>query len=77
MFGHIGIRGGLYTIPAHFSTLAVNARNPEEILRLQAGAADQRAVHVGQRQEFLGVRGLDRAAVENADLLAGSTVSIP
>src|SRR5690348_9235225 len=66
---HIGIRGGLYTIMRRFSTpegLAVNCRNPKEIGRFQAGAADQGAVHVGDGQEFFGVGRLHRAAVEDA-----------
>ena len=45
-------------------------RNRQEIRRLQAGAADQRAVDVGDRHQLRGIRGLYRAAIENADLAA-------
>jgi hypothetical protein len=41
-----------------------------ERLGLERGAADERAVDVGQREQLLGVLGLDAAAVEDADLLA-------
>jgi hypothetical protein len=48
--GHIGSRGGLYTTAASISTpLAVNCGNAKEILGLEAGAADQRAVDLGDR----------------------------
>ena len=43
-------------------------RNRQKIRRLQAGAADQRAVDVGDRHQFRRVGGLHRAAVENPDL---------
>ena len=37
----------------------------KEIRRLQAGAADQRAVDIGNRHQFRRVRGFDRAAIED------------
>src|SRR5260221_5063470 len=47
------------------------AGNRQKLLRLEAGAADQGAIHVGYRHQFLGVRRLHRAPVENADPLPG------
>ena len=41
---------------------------------VEAGAADERAVDVGQRQQLLGVLGLQRAAVEDPHRLAGVLV---
>ena len=46
----------------------------QEIVGLQAGAADQRAIDVGDRENLRRVRGLDRAAVEDADLVAGFAI---
>src|SRR4051812_29322692 len=43
-----------------------------EIGGLEAGAADEGAVDVGHRQQFLGVVGLDRAAVEDAHRIGES-----
>ena len=43
-------------------------RDRQEIRRLQAGAADQRAVDVGDRHQFRRVRGFDRTAIEDPDL---------
>src|SRR5689334_10027489 len=40
-----------------------------EVLGVEAGAADQGAVDVGQREQLGGIGGLDRAAVEDADLV--------
>ena len=36
--------------------LAIDARNRQELVGLEARAADQRAVDIGDRQEFAGVR---------------------
>ena len=58
------------------ASVAQNVRRPstrrdrQEIRRFQAGAADQRAVDVGDRHQFLRVRGFYRAAIEDADLAA-------
>src|SRR5262249_56804822 len=46
-----------------------------EVLSLEAGAADQGAVHVGHREEFAGIRGFHRAAVKDADVLPGLSVT--
>ena len=51
-------------------------RDRQEIGRFQAGAADQGAVDVGDRHQFGGIRGLDRAAIENADLAALALKSV-
>src|SRR3569833_2092550 len=71
---NIGIRRRLYTIAGTISTrgtagrrfprLAVNPGDSEEIRRLQAGAADQGAVDVGNSEQLTCVGGLHRAAVE-------------
>ena len=42
-------------------------RDRKEIGRFQAGAADQRAIDVGDRHQFPRVRGFYRAAIENTD----------
>ena len=43
----------------------------QEVFGLQAGAADQRAAHLGQGQQAGGVAGLYRAAIENFAARAG------
>ena len=48
---------------------AAAATIARERLRLQRGAADERAVDVGQREQLGGVVGLDRAAVEDPHAL--------
>src|SRR4051812_39232702 len=40
-----------------------------EVVRVERGAADEGAVDVGQREQLLGVAGLDRAAIEDPDLI--------
>ena len=45
-----------------------------ERVRVEAGPADERPVDVGQRQQLLGVLGLERAAVEDPHGLAGLLV---
>ena len=45
----------------------MEAADPDELVRRQAGAADQRAVDVGLRHDPGDVAGLDRAAVQDAD----------
>src|SRR5579884_440107 len=45
--------------------------DPHEVLRVQGGAADQRAVDVRLGHDPRGVRALDRAAVQDAHLLRG------
>src|SRR5262249_58047660 len=47
------------------ASLAVHAGDGQEFVGLEAGPAHQRTVDVGHAQELLGIRGLDRAAVEN------------
>ena len=47
-----------------------------EIRGLQAGAADQRAIDVGNRENLAGVRGFDRAAVEDSDMRARIAVAL-
>src|SRR5579871_2060664 len=49
--------------------LRVHPGNRQELLSLEARAADQRAVHIVDRQQLLGVRRLHRTAVEDADPL--------
>src|SRR5690349_6455249 len=51
--------------PSYTNTALTAFRNPEEIRRLEAGAADQRAVDVGYRHQLLRVRRLDRSAVQD------------
>ena len=50
--------------------LPVHRDNRIKILNLQAGASDQRAVDVGDREKLGCVGGLHRAAVKNAKLRA-------
>src|SRR5215831_1510079 len=47
------------------------ASNPQKLRRLEAGAADQSAVHVGDRHQLPGVRWLYGAAIKDADALSG------
>src|SRR6185437_16268640 len=58
------------------SDLAVNCGDPEEIRGFQAGAADQRAVNVGGGQQFPGIGGFYRAAVEDANASALATEAL-
>src|SRR5215208_467374 len=51
----------------HGSSHEIRPRDPQEIRRDEAGAADKRPVDVLNREQLLGVRWLDRAAVEDAD----------
>src|SRR4051794_10568248 len=44
----------------------ISPRDPQKIARDQARAADEGAVDVLDREQLLRVRGLDRAAVEDA-----------
>src|SRR5262245_32463293 len=44
----------------------IDARDRQELVGLEAGAADQRAVDVGDAHQLLGVGGLDRSAIEDA-----------
>ena len=64
--------GGLTGTKIYWKRIAevslTTRRDRQEIRRLEAGAADQRAVDVGDRHQFGGVRWLDRAAIEDADL---------
>ena len=67
-------RASLHDPPAQFhpaSNQRISLRDPEEIIGLEAGAADQRAVDIGDRHQFRGVRRLDRAAIEDPDLVPG------
>src|SRR5262249_16392337 len=48
---------------------AVNPRDRQELVRLEARATDQRAVHVGNVHQLLRVRRLYRSTVEDADAL--------
>src|SRR6478672_7250412 len=48
---------------------AVNTRDRQELVRLEARADDQRAVHVGNVHQLLSVRRLHRSTVEDADAL--------
>src|SRR6266550_3220409 len=48
---------------------SARAGDAEKIGSLEARAADQRAVDVGDTQQLTGIRWLDRAAVENAGRL--------
>src|SRR6266508_170658 len=47
-------------------SLPINACNRQELISLEARAADQRAVDVGNAHELRGIGGLHRAAVEDA-----------
>src|SRR5260221_5698278 len=47
-----------------------------EIRRFQAGAPDQRAIDVGNAEDFTRVRGLDGAAIEDAGVGTISTVAL-
>src|SRR5665213_2341424 len=51
------------------SRSAASGDNRKEIRGFQAGAANQSTVHTRERHDFGGVGRLDRAAVEDADLL--------
>src|SRR5262245_51786269 len=51
------------------SASAVRAGDRQELVGLQARAADQRAVDIGDVHELLGIHRLYRAAVEDADAL--------
>src|SRR5208282_4399790 len=55
--------------------LAVNPRDRQEFVRLEARAAHQRSIDVLDPQEFLRVRRIHRAAVEDADALPGLAVA--
>src|SRR3954469_1191532 len=70
----------LHDPPPHFygwvpacRDLAVNAGDAEEILGLEAGAADQCAVDIVDLHQLSGIRGLYRTAVEDAHALPGGT----
>src|SRR5206468_7685858 len=43
------------------------ANDPDEPLRVEAGAADEGSVHLGLRQQRVGVLGLDAAAIQDTD----------
>ena len=61
------------TIHAKISSLpglAVNRSNCEEIRSLEAGAADQRPIDLGNAKQLLGIGRLDRSAIEDADRTA-------
>src|SRR5205807_8075037 len=45
---------------------AIDVRDCQKLVRLEACAADQRAVDLGNTHQFLGIGGLDRSAVEDA-----------
>ena len=49
---------------------AARRNDAEKVGRLEAGAADQGAVDIGDCQQFFGVLGLHRATVEETDLAA-------
>src|SRR5262245_40709537 len=48
----------------------LDARNAQEFISLEAGAADQGAVNLGDAHQLLGVGGLHRPAVEDAHPLS-------
>src|ERR1700690_2246101 len=56
--------------------LGVNLCYTEEILGFQAGAADQCAIHIANCEQFLGIRRLHRAAIEDADSAAFSAETL-
>src|SRR6516162_6789036 len=65
--------GGRVRLPASADfpgSPAINARDRQELVRLEARAADQRAIDVGDVQQLLGVRRLYRSTVEDADALS-------
>src|ERR1700685_2830950 len=55
--------------------LAVNGRYRQELVGLEAGAADQRAVDVVDVEQCFGIGRLDRAAVENTNALPGLAIT--
>src|SRR5580704_6843517 len=55
--------------------LAVNRCNRQELVSLEAGAADQRAVDIVDAEQLLGIRRLDGAAVENPNALPGIAIT--
>src|SRR5215510_4028939 len=57
------------------ASLSVDARDCQELVRLEARAAHQRSVDVGDAHEFRGIGGLHGAAVENADPASRLTVA--
>src|SRR5262249_50647790 len=64
--------GGRVRLPASANfrgSSAINARDRQELVRLEARAADQRAIDVGDVQQFLGVRRLYRSTVKDANAL--------
>src|SRR5579862_4318549 len=55
--------------------LSANRRNGEELLGLEAGAADERTVDVLSRHQRAGIGRLDRAAIEDACPLPGCAIA--
>ena len=77
----IGIRAAFYSIPEGNSTLTrqspVSLGDRQELVSLQACATDQRAVDVRDPHQLPGVARLHRAALEDADAVAGAPEATP
>src|SRR5690348_5718409 len=65
-----GLYPGVATLTRATISPLTPRRDRQKIRRLQARAADQRAVDVGDRHQFGRIRWFDGAAIEDADLRA-------
>src|SRR5215207_5678488 len=70
-FGRVSTRSSDAIPPSRGCLSPTGFGDRQELIRLQAGATDERAVDVGDGHQFLGVARLHRTAVEDAHAFAG------